>query len=258
MKKKIKGVAGHLLVGSGLFSRFLGDRAIIVAFHRIDDRYPDNPISYTVDGFRRFCLFFKKHFDVVTLSELLDDLELGRSIKGKLVITFDDGYRDNYTAAAPLLLELGLPATFFIATGFIGTDRVAWWDEDCGIRSEWMDWSEVRDLAEMGFDVGAHTVNHADLGKVQGDQARFEIERSRDELEQRLGRRVDLFAFPYGREDQLSEDNRAMVRRLGLRSAPSCYGGLVRPGDDPYRLKREPISPWFSGPGDFVLDVLRR
>lgn len=258
MKKTIKAAAGSLLLQSGIFSRRLGDRAIIVAFHRIDDRYPTNPISYTVDGFRRFCVSFSRYFDVVPLSELLDDLDHGRSIAGKLVITFDDGYLDNYETAAPILKELGLPATFFIATGFIGTNRVAWWDEEAGIQSEWMDWGQVAALSQMGFDLGAHTVNHVDLGQVHGEEARSEIEGSRSELEQRVGQSVDLFAFPYGREDQLSEENRDFIRQTGLRCAPSCYGGLVSPTDDPFRLKREPISPWFRGPGDFALDMARR
>lgn len=258
VKKKIKALAGWTLLKAGLFPHLLGERAIIVAFHRIDDRYPDNPISYSVSGFRRFCVFFKKYFDVVPFDELIDDLEMGRPIAGKLVITFDDGYRDNYTTAAPILRDLGLPATFFIATGFIGSDKVPWWDEKNGIQSEWMDWEQVRGLVEMGFDIGAHTVNHVDLGKVHGEDARAEVLGSRQELERRLGRPVDLFAYPYGRRDQLTEENREMIRRAALRSAPSCCGGLVQASDDPMRLSREPISPWFHGPGDFALDMLRR
>lgn len=256
VKTKIKALAGSTLLRSGLYPRLFGDRAMIIAFHRIDDRYVGNPISYPVDGFQRFCLFFKKHFDVVTLDELLDDLEQGRSIRGKLVITFDDGYRDNFTTAAPILSELDLPATFFITTGFIGTDRVPWWDQEAGIASEWMTWEEVTRLSEMGFSIGAHTVNHVDLGVVQGEEARREIEDSRAHLEDRLGRPVDLFAFPYGRAHQLSDDNRAMIEELGFRCAPACEGGRVEPGDDPYGLRREPISPWFEGVGHFALDVL--
>lgn len=258
MKKKIKALAGRALLKSGLFPLFFGDHAIIIAFHRIDDRYPGNPISYTVDGFRKLCVFFQKHFDVVPLTELLDDLHLQRPIRGKLVITFDDGYRDNYTTAAPILLESGLPATFFISTGFIGTDRVPWWDEELGIRSEWMDWNQVRGLAEMGFDIGSHTVNHVDLGLVDGEQAREEIEGARADLESRLGREIDLFAFPYGREHQLSDENRKLIRSLGLRTAPSCCGGVVSPGDDPFRLKRQPISPAITGTGAFAIDLVRR
>ena len=257
-KKKLKAMAGSALAMSGLYGRSFGDRAMIVAFHRIDDRYPNDPISCTVNAFRDFCLFFKRHFEIVTLKALLDDLEQGRSISRKLAVTFDDGYLDNYTSAAPVLSELSIPATFFIATGFIGTDRVPWWDEDAGIRSEWMDWHHLEELVSAGFTLGAHTVNHVDLGVVSGDEARKEIDDSRRVLEDRLGIAVDLFAFPYGRAHQLSEENRATVRELGLRCAPSCEGGLVLPGDDPYRLRRVPISPWYESVGQFAWEVRRR
>lgn len=257
-KKSLKTMAGSILTVSGLYGRAFGERAMIVAFHRIDDRYPDDPISLTVDAFRDFCLFFKRHFEIVTLDALLDDLEEGRSISRKLAVTFDDGYLDNYTTAAPILSELSIPATFFIATGFIGSDRVPWWDEDAGIHSEWMDWHHLEELVSAGFTMGAHTVNHVDLGVVEGEDARREVGESRRVLEERLGITVDLFVFPYGRAHQFSEDNRAMVRELGLRCAPSCEGGLVLPGGDPFRLPRVPVSPWYESVGQFAWEVLMR
>lgn len=257
LKRAIKALGGRLLLASGRYQGLFGDSAIIVAFHRIDDRYPQDPISYTADGFRAFCRLFKSHFQVVPLAELLDDLEASRQLGGKLVITFDDGYLDNYTVAAPILSDFGLPATFFIATGFIGSDLVSWWDEAAGIRSEWMNWEQVGELRRGGFDIGAHTINHADLGVLDKAQARAELVGSRDELERRLGEPVSLFAYPYGRPEQLSEENRALVRELGFRCAPSCYGGRVHSADDPYRLKRQPISPWFTSPSQFAWEMLR-
>lgn len=253
----MKSAAGSWLLRTGLYRALLGDSAVIVAFHRIDDRYRGNAISYPVEGFRRFCAFFKRHFSVVSLPDLLDDLEADRSVAGKVAITFDDGYLDNFTVAAPILSDLGLPATFFLATGFIGSERVAWWDREVGIRSEWMDWDHVIELQKAGFSIGAHTVNHVDLGVVGGNEARMEIESSRSDLEERLGQRVDLFAYPYGRPDQLSEENRALIRELGFRCAPSCYGGRVSPGDDPYRIRRIPISPWYRDEGQFAFEILR-
>lgn len=256
-KERAKSVAGSWLLRTGSYHWFFGDRALIVAFHRIDDRYPGNAISYSVEGFRRFCAFFKRHLTVVSLSALLDDLDAHRSIAGKVAITFDDGYLDNFTSAAPILSDLDLPATFFIATGFIGSDRIAWWDREEGIRSEWMEWHHVEELDRAGFSIGAHTVNHVDLGVVGGDEARREIECSRSDLEERLGRRIDLFAYPYGGAAQLTEANRALVRELGFRCAPSCHGGRVSPGDDPYRIRRTPISPWYKNERQFAFEILR-
>lgn len=76
----MKSIAGAWLLRSGLYPKLFGDHAVIVAVHRIDDRYPENPISDPIEGFHRFCEFLVKHFTVVPLSQLLDDLKDGGSI----------------------------------------------------------------------------------------------------------------------------------------------------------------------------------
>lgn len=256
MRRYTKRLIGAGLLRSGLYPRFMGGKGYIIAFHRIDDRYPDNPITTTERDFRAFCRLFRDHFDVVPLSRFLDDLASSRPVAGKLAITFDDGYRDNQERAAPYLAELGLPATFFIATGFIGTNRVPWWDEAAGIASEWMSWQQVEELYEAGFSLGAHTVDHVDLGEASPSEARREMEDSRAALERIVDGPVDLFAYPFGRPHQLSEENRQVARDLGFRCALSCYGGSVRPGEDPFRLRRVPISPWHRSASQLAYELL--
>jgi peptidoglycan/xylan/chitin deacetylase (PgdA/CDA1 family) len=257
IRRRIKNLLGGGLLRSGLFRRLYGDYGTIVAFHRVDDRYPQNPISIKETKFRAVCLFLRDHFQVVSLARFLDDLEAGRSIREKLVITLDDGYRDNYHRAAPVLSDLGLPATFFVTTGFIGTDRVPWWDRDAGIQSEWMSWPQVEELHSAGFEIGAHTVNHIDLGEADEELARVELEQSRATLQERLSTDIDLFAFPYGRAHQLSDQNRAVVRDVGFRCALSCHGGRVRPGEDPYTLRRVPVSGRILGPNHLAEELVR-
>ncbi|WP_446918585.1 polysaccharide deacetylase family protein, partial [Klebsiella pneumoniae] len=84
-------------------------------------------ISCSVHRFRQFCRFFRAYFDVVPLSEILRRLREGVALDGALAITLDDGYRGNFTVVAPTLREFGLPASFFIATDFIGTDAAPYW-----------------------------------------------------------------------------------------------------------------------------------
>jgi peptidoglycan/xylan/chitin deacetylase (PgdA/CDA1 family) len=257
VRRYVKGLAGVALLRSGLYGKFVGEEGTIIAFHRIDDRYPDDPITTTEGDFRALCDLFRGHFDVVGLPELLDALAAAQSLEGKLAITFDDGYLDNHRVAAPYLDKLGLPATFFISTGFVGTDRVPWWDRQAGIASRWMTWGDVEELHRGGFGLGDHTVNHVDMGIASADEARVELEESRAALEEVTGGPVDLFAFPFGRAHQLSEENRALVRELGFRCALSCHGGRVSPGEDPFRLRRVPISPWYRGAGQFAFELLR-
>lgn len=256
LKHRLKSLAGSTLMASGAYRALAGKAGVIAAFHRIDDRYPGDSLCYRRQAFEAFCHYAKQHFVVISMTELLDRLLVGKSLAGTLVITFDDGYLDNYTVAAPILTELDLPATFFVTTGFLGSRHVAWWDAQKGIRSEWMHWHHVRELHDQGFDIGAHTVNHVNLREVRGKEARDEIKGSRKALEDFLGAPVDLFAYPYGGLDEVSEESRTLIKESGFRCCPSCFGGRVHPGDDPFRLRRVPISAWYTTPAQFALEIL--
>lgn len=255
-KRRLKHALGILVYRTRLYRIILRRRAVIALFHRVDDRLAGNPLSCTAREFEAFADFFRKYFEVISMRELLTRLEESRDISGTLVITFDDGYRDNRVVAAPLLESKGLTACFFVATGFIGSSSVPWWDAEIGIASEWMTWAEVRELAQLGFEVGAHTINHADLGEVEGDEAREEIGGSRLRLERELGRPVDLFSYPYGRRDQITEANRVCVREAGFRCCLSAFGGIVKPDASLFELPRVPVSPWFASPYHFGFEVL--
>jgi len=256
-KGRVGGALASALFRSGAHRQLLRDRAVVVVYHRVDDRYPDDPITIPVSLFADMCRFFARHFDVIPLSELVTLLEQGKRLGGQLVITFDDGYRDNHRVAAPILEQLRLPACFFITTGFLESAVVPWWDQRAGIASEWMSWDEVRDLKRRGFEIGAHTVTHVDLGNVSGAEAQREIADSKAVLETRLETSVTLFAYPFGREAQISEANRALVAEAGFHCCPSAFGGLVRSGDDPFRFRRMPVTGWYRSPGELGLEVLR-
>src|SRR5690606_25661976 len=194
--RRVKAALGWLAFRTGLYRRLLRNRAHIVLFHRVDDDYAGNPISCTTAEFEAYCHFFKRYFDVVRLSELAAGVQQRSDLSGKLAITFDDGYADN-VEAAQMLRERGLPACFYIATGFIGTDRNGWWDVEQGLTSRWMSWDDVRQLAEWGFELGAHTEAHIDLGKVSGPAAVEEVEGSKAALERELGQPIVHFSYPY-------------------------------------------------------------
>lgn len=256
MKRALKAALGRVAYGTGLYRRFFRRKAVVVLFHRVDDRYPGNPISCTAAEFRAYCDFFRRYFIVVPLAELLAKLERGEDVSRHLVITFDDGYKDNHDIAAAELRARGLPATFFIATNFIGSDRVPWWDAEAGITPQWMTWEDVRALREQEFEIGAHTMNHVDLGVVVGAEAMREIAGSGERLEQELGAPVPFFTYPYGRPHQITEENRAAVREAGFACCMSAFGGTVAPGADPYRIRRVPISPWFASPYQFGFETM--
>ena len=256
MKRRLKALLGLLCYRSGLYRLFFRDKAIIALFHRVDDRLAGNPISCTAAEFRAFCDFFDRYFRVVSLQTLLSKLGRGEDVSGHLVITFDDGYRDNLETAAVELERRRLPACFFVATEFIGSSRVPPWDAELGIASRWMSWDDVRTLSERGFEVGAHTMNHVDLGVVQGDDAVREIMGSRRRLGQELGAETPFFSYPFGRPHQITPGNRVAVRDAGFSCCLSAYGGTVSSQGDPFDLKRIPVSPWFLSPYQFGFEAM--
>jgi peptidoglycan/xylan/chitin deacetylase (PgdA/CDA1 family) len=223
----------------------------------VDDRYPDDAITCTRAHFTACCAFFARYFEVVSLDELIALQRRGEDISRRLVITFDDGYRDNFQYAAAELRKRGLPASFFIPTAFVGTDEVAWWDVRSAIRSEWMTWDDVRALHRQGFTLGAHTRTHADCGQLSGADAVREIAGSKTQLEREIGAPVEHFAYPYGDPERMTEENRCIVKDAGFVTCLAGSSGVVRPWDDSLRLNRIPINMWYTSPYHFGFEAIR-
>ena len=245
MHKSLKSLVGQTLAASRLYHRYFRRTAVISAFHRVDNESRHDPITLSVAAFEEFCANVGRHFQVISLTELLERIRAGADISRNMVITFDDGYQDNEETAAPILERYGLPATFFIATNMIGTETLSEWDQRHKVQSRWMNWDQVRELHQRGFEIGAHTLTHADLSSIPLEQARAEITESKRALERELGTEIRLFSYPFGGAEHVTDDVRSLVEQLGFDCCLSCHGGLVRPGDDPFRLQRVPVTNYY-------------
>ncbi len=242
-RSRLKSVVGFVLYRTGVYRRLFRGRAMIFLFHRVDDTLAGNPLTCTRAEFAAYCDFFRRYFEVISLEELLARLAVGADVSSCAAITFDDGYLDNSRVAAVELARRQLPACFFVATNFIGSEVVPWWDAEESITPAWMSWKDVRALASQGFEVGAHTMDHVDLGEVLGDRAREQIVGSRARITAELGAEPALFSYPYGRAHQMTDENREAVRAAGFACCLSAYGGSVSVADDPFKLERFPVSP---------------
>lgn len=252
---RIKTAAMEILPVRSMAARALRGRAMVVALHRVNDVNAGDGLTLSPEQFEDHCHFLADSFDVVPLDQIVGRLEQGASFDRHVAITFDDGYLDNFEIAAPILTRYGLPATFFVTTGFIGTETVAPWDRHMATAPGWMNWDQVRGLHDQGFAIGAHTVDHLDLGEIAGDTARKQLTDSRDTLRERLGTGVEFFAYPFGRRENMSEENRALVREVGFRCCVSCFGGVIEPGTNPYVLPRIGINSWHASPDSLALDL---
>lgn len=212
--------------------------ASIIMYHRVNN-IDINTMSVNVEMFSRQIEFLKKKYHVITLSQLLNDILEDKRIHPKSVaITFDDGYKDNYTNAFPILKQYGLPATFFITTSYIDTQKKFPWDEDNKVSFENMSWDDLKYLLDQGCEIGSHTVNHTDLGICTYEEAYLEINASKRELEKQLGIKIDHFSLPFGKKQNIKPEFRQLIVETGYRSCLMGYGGLNYASTDVFELKR--------------------
>jgi len=258
LKANLKEAIGRAAGITGIYSRNFRSKMVIVTFHRVNDELHGAELTCDSKKFAEFCRFFRAYFRVIPLSEQIAGCSAGKDMGGTLSITFDDGYRDNCEIAAPILSGLGLPAAFFVTTGFIGSQIVAPWDRDLPLQPGWMDWDQVRALAANGFEIGCHTDMHIDMGTTDPQAIRADIEVAKHKLHRELGRPARLFAYPFGGREHITEQSRLLVREAGFTCCMSCCGGTNGRGADPFDLNRIPIVGWFAAPDQFGFELLTR
>jgi peptidoglycan/xylan/chitin deacetylase (PgdA/CDA1 family) len=198
-------------------------RSVILGYHGVGDcelrrdlsRLQTPPAQFA----RHVELLAEAGFRFTTMTAAADDLARRRPRPGLAVITFDDGLRNNYTAALPILEAVGAPATVYVASGFI--DGVnPWLTTDAG--GAMLSAQEIRDLARAGWEIGAHTVAHPDMATLSYAECRAEIDDSRKALEAITGTHVDTFAYPFGR---YGPEALAAVSDSGMRAAVTTGSG---------------------------------
>lgn len=241
---------------SGAYARDFRSKMTIVAFHRVNDLLPVDGLTCSAAKFESFCRFFQKYFQVLPVAEQVLGCRAGRDMGGTLSITFDDGYLDNFEVATPILRRLGLPATFFITTGFIASKSVAPWDAGLPSDPGWMNWDHVRGLRKQGFDIGSHTDMHIDLASSDPRVVREDLATSKRKLKEELGIAPELFAYPFGGRQHISESALQLVREAGFVCCVSCFGGVNPAGADPFHLNRIGVAEWFDSPDQFGFELV--
>src|SRR5262249_24345 len=147
---------------------------------------------------------------------------------------FDDCYRDILTHGAPILRALNLPACAFVSSGFVDTNRSFVHDETQfpfafpNLRS-----ADLQAWDRLGLEVGAHTVNHVDLGQCGAEQCRSEILDCGLALESIIGKPVDLFSFPFGGVQHIGDAARSVIAKSRYTAMFSAHGGFLGPRTDP-------------------------
>jgi len=185
-------------------------------------------------------------YNVITLEQFLDYKERGTEPPAKsVIITFDDGYMENYLNAAPILERYNFKATFFMVTDYIDSEQpFQWleWDERLleqfeENRTDWLPLTRemILDMSARGFSFGSHTRSHPDLNQVDEEMALEELKGSKECLEKILAKPVTTFCYPYG---ELNERVKGLVKTAGYRVALAAWGPGSSLKSDFYELGR--------------------
>ena len=224
--------------------------------------------------------------------------------KGPALVTFDDGYRNNLTQAAPILAEFGVPAIFFLSSGYVGTSRLLWLDEVRARILHWpepmvqmpggtevqlpatpakrryladevvaavkklpeeacreyrryledktvgvdlmddpearsfMSWNEARQLRNMGFEIGAHTVDHPILSRIEQSRVGEELRGSKERLRQELGAPIRSLSYPNGSVNDVNEAVFSETQSAGFEWAFTTTPAWQKPGVNKHRVGR--------------------
>ncbi len=215
-------------------------------YHRVNDGLAPNDLVTPVGSFRQQMLFLKQNYTITSMEELLGDDQTPQTIgdgrkKPKILITFDDGYRDNYRNAYPILKELWLPATIFLITGMIGTDKKR--PRYQGMPDpDMLNWDEVKEMSKNGSTFGAHTVSHPHLSQLSYEEQRKEIWGSIRTLVPpgpEVSVPQQIFCYPYG---DYNNDTLSILKELGVKLALTVRPGINNGKVDPLELRRTEIN----------------
>ena len=206
----------------------------------------EEPFSVSPSVFRRQMVYLKQRgYRSLRVGEIGAELARNTLPSRAVGISFDDGFKNVFTCAVPILEELGFTATCFVTLDYIGSTLWAapegntwrWNRERRGVPCRMLDWQDLREMRDRGMEIGAHTITHRNLPQLSLPEAGREIRDSKDILQRQLGIEVLSFAYPRG---QCNAVLAGIVKESGYTAACTTQFGYVHGGCDPGLVPRIP------------------
>ena len=183
----------------------------ILTHHLVSDR--PHRMGISTQAFWRQVRFLQRHYRIVSLAQAVELLRAGSVDAPTIVLTFDDGYADNFLALRAVAEETGIPITMFVSTQPITHQQEFQHDIENGIHGAMpLTWEQLRYWSSGQVEFGAHTRTHFDCGSKDKLRLDFEIAGSKFDLEQRLQGTVNFFAFPFGQPENMSAEALEIAR----------------------------------------------
>jgi len=217
----------------------------ILMYHSISNDnesnvHPYYRINTSPDVFAKHIKFLhENNYSVISLRDVKETLaQTNNSPDRHVVITFDDGYRDFYTEAFPVLKNYDYTATVFLPTGFIDNKKTL-----KGKRH--LNWNEILELSNNGINFGSHTVTHPQLKLLKKEDIEFELRQSKKVIQDNLGKQVESFSYPFAfpeEDKEFTKHLKAILKKYEYKHGVSTRIGTTQKKDDIYFMKRIPIN----------------
>lgn len=242
-------IAAAILISSGLLwfaaERYTPPGIPVLNYHRINGAETDRLTLSPAEFERQMAYLYGKGYRTIKPDQLLEYMRRPEPLPEKVVlITFDDGYVDNYTEAFPIMNKYGYTGAVFVITDRIGTEK------------GYMTWEQAEGMRKPGGSIvggsifGSHTLDHAVLTRLTPENVLFELEKSKEGMQWKLDVPIKYFAYPTGAHNQQVRD---LVCQAGYQGAFTVDFGRVQKDSDVYALPRIPIlKSWFTF-ADFYL-----
>lgn len=198
----------------------------ILMYHRFGSK--ESSLFVSPQNFARQMKYLKnKNYNVLSLDKLVEGIKNNRKFGHKtVVITIDDGYKDNYVYACPILKEYDFPATIFIIANFVGNKK------------DFMTWDEIRAMSKDNISFGGHTKNEVYLPSIKKKEILWdETAGCKELIESKINKPVDYFCYPTG---GFTEEVKRVLKKAGYKGACTTNRGFNK--KDVYELKRVKIT----------------
>ena len=199
---------------------------MVLNYHKVVDEHMS--LSVPLADFEQHMKWLKEYgYTSITPEELYEFIVNGSELPEKpVLITFDDGYKDNYTNAYPIMKKYGFKGTIFVVTGFVG------------VYDNYMTWEQAKELADNGFSIESHTYSHKSMTEASDEEISKELTKSRDTIKNKLGIDADFMAYPTGTYNlHIAE----LVQKAGYKGAFTIKYDNVSRESNVYALERVPI-----------------
>jgi peptidoglycan/xylan/chitin deacetylase (PgdA/CDA1 family) len=229
----------------------------VLMYHKVNDLWPNPTTVPTAVFAEQMDVLDALGYRPVSLEDVRSHYVEGAPLPPLAVlISFDDGYRDNLENAVPILRKHGYPAVVFVPIGYLDGDWPLPHEEALrvlGVRNETVDWDDLSAFEEAAVRVESHGIGHRPVAELDPAEATREIALSKLRLEERLGRRVVAYAFVKGSLADYRPEHASLVQQAGYELAFTSVSGANAAGADRFRLRRYNVEPYSARTCELVL-----